>query len=94
MMLYECTDHESFDRLRDQLQQVLIAVTEVGRPSGIRDVSLQYVDEIRYPGATTPGDWQTLVAPAAVGPTNLLDVPMLSRLQESRYMSCRLTSRF
>jgi uncharacterized protein (TIGR04255 family) len=73
MMLYECTDHESFDQLRDHLKQVLTAVTEVGRPSGIRDVSLQYVDEIRYPGATTPRDWQTLVAPAAVGPTNLLD---------------------
>jgi uncharacterized protein (TIGR04255 family) len=73
MMLFECTDHESFDQLRDQLQQILTAVIEVGHPSGIREVSLQYVDEIRHPGATTPHDWQNLVAPVAVGPTDLLD---------------------
>ena len=74
MMLFECTDHESFDQLRDQLQQILTAVTEVGHPSGIREVSLQYVDEIRHPSATTPHDWQRLVVPLAVGLTDLLDV--------------------
>ena len=73
MMLYECTDHESFDQLRDQLQQVLIAVTEVGRPSGIRDVSgsTSMRSVIRVPPRLATGKRQLLRA--AVGPTNLLD---------------------
>ncbi len=75
MVLLECTDHESFEHLRQLLHEILTAVATVGSPSGLREVSLQYVDEIRHPSASTPAEWNGLILPSAIGAIDLLAIP-------------------
>jgi uncharacterized protein (TIGR04255 family) len=72
MVRFDCTDHESFERLEEEMRPIIEAVHEVGKPAGLLEVTLQYVNEIRHPDAVTPDDWTRFVLESAVGPTGLL----------------------
>jgi uncharacterized protein (TIGR04255 family) len=74
MILMECTDHESFEHLHGLLQKVLTGLTEVTTPSGLQNVALQYVDEIRHPDIKSSRDWAGLITSSLVGPTDLLAI--------------------
>jgi uncharacterized protein (TIGR04255 family) len=74
MIAVENTEHESYEHLRDQLEQVLDALVEVAPPAGMSSVKLQYVDEIRHPKAQTSAGWKGLLDDSLLGPTSLLKV--------------------
>jgi hypothetical protein len=48
VLLYECTDHESFDMLCEIVNPALQALLDVAAPAGLNDVTLKYVDEVRH----------------------------------------------
>ncbi|MGH2904130.1 MAG: TIGR04255 family protein [Solirubrobacteraceae bacterium] len=73
MLLFECTDHESFDVLRDVVSPALQALLDVASPAGLNDVTLKYVDEIRHPAVASLRDWQGLIDERLIGPSELLD---------------------
>ncbi len=74
MALFQCTDHESFERLEQVLRPILEAVAEHGAPAGLLKAELRYVDEIRHPAVAESHDWTSLVLDSVVGPVGLLDV--------------------
>ncbi len=73
MLLFECTDHESFDVLCEIVSPALQALLEIATPAGLNDVTLKYVDEIRHPAVGSARDWQGLIDERLVGPVELLD---------------------
>lgn len=73
MALFQCTDHESYERFEQVLRPVLEAVAEHGEPTGLLKAELRYVDEIRHPSVSEPQDWRSLVHDSVVGPVDLLD---------------------
>lgn len=72
MLLFECTDHESFDVLCEIVSPALQALLDVAAPAGLNDVTLKYVDEIRHPAISSPSDWRDLIDERLVGPVELL----------------------
>jgi uncharacterized protein (TIGR04255 family) len=70
----ENTEHESYEHLREQLEQILGALVEVAPPAGMSNVKLQYVDEIRHPKARSSAGWKGLLDDSLLGPTALLKV--------------------
>src|ERR1700733_11512674 len=45
MLAFECTDHESFDVLREIVSPALRALLDVAAPAGLNGMTLKYVDE-------------------------------------------------
>ncbi|HEY3866178.1 MAG TPA: TIGR04255 family protein [Solirubrobacteraceae bacterium] len=74
MIAVENTEHESFEHLRELLEEVLGALVEVAAPTGMSAVKLKYVDEIRHPSAQSTADWRGLLHDSLLGPTSLLKV--------------------
>jgi uncharacterized protein (TIGR04255 family) len=73
MLLFECTDHESFEVLCDVVSPALQALLDVAPPAGLNDVTLKYVDEIRHPGVSSARAWRDMIDERLVGPVELLD---------------------
>jgi uncharacterized protein (TIGR04255 family) len=73
MLAFECTDHESFDVLREIVSPALRALLDVAAPAGLNGVTLKYVDEIRHPAVRDLRDWQGLIDEKLIGPFELLD---------------------
>lgn len=73
MLLFECTDHESFPSLQEIVQPAWQALAEKAHPAALNDMTLRYVDEIRHPDVKLTQDWDSLIEAALAGPIGLLD---------------------
>lgn len=73
MLLFECTDHESFESLRAAVRPALEALQRIASPTALSDLTLKYVDEIRHPSVASTQDWTGLISDTLIGPASLLD---------------------
>lgn len=62
----ETTAYEKYENFRDRLAEVLDATAALGVKRRER-LGLRYVDEIRHPEATKPGDWRRFINDKLLG---------------------------
>lgn len=77
--IVETSDYQSYEHLRDRIQDVLERVAELDEIVGMSRIGLRYVNEIRIDGVgDNPSEWASFLTDSLVAPLRLVDEPLHS----------------